>query len=372
MRTLTTLSLVLFSLFLPFASLGAPTFGAEFTMTSNELIQAPMLNAGTDDDISSNKGRELIAKFAKIVAEKCGGCTVTPAQDRYGLPIYKVTLPDGFSFMITLDPAVIEVVPKAATLEGFKKLEPVLQKLIFETGKALNQAPQSSYGGGHVHIGISSAFGGNPVLFRNFFVDWLNHPDLMNAFTGSKYNAPTFYDLPADRERAMREVIAEFDARLRAEGFIERPERDAKRGFELMAEFAREVQKRVYTRTVIAEWTPTEKYQALNVTRLADPEVPFDQKTIELRFFAGQKSVSEFIGLISMFEGRIDHLKKTIGLSKYEGLRTYSAAETAARLDRFAREAGTSSSDVRDAVQQRSVLELIPKASFSCEAAILH
>lgn len=357
---------------LPFAVLAAPTFGAEFTMTSYQLITAPKMYPGTDDDISSEIGRDLLEKFADIVRETCGRCTVVLTMDRYDLPAYKVTLPDHFSFMITLDPAVIEIVPSAATREGFLKLEPVLERLIFRTGKILEQAPISKFGGGHVHIGIASTFAGNPVLFRNFFVDWLNHPDLMDAFTGSRFNSPTFYDLPAWQEEKMRSVIAEFDKRLQQEGFLQNPDRDPKRGLELMTELARSIQKQVYTSTLIPDWTPTEKYQALNVTRLADASVPLEQKTIELRFFAGQKSVGEFISLIDLFEGRIEFLKKAEGLVKYEALKQYSESETAARLEKFARDAGKNASDVRESIQQSVVAKLIPPAPMrvACSAVL--
>lgn len=359
----------------PLSALAAPTFGAEFTMTSQTLINAPLLYPTTDDDISTEYGRRLIGDFARLVAEKCGECRVVPLNDRYDLPAYKVTMPQNFSFMITLDPAVMEIVPDAATKDGFKKLEPLLQSLVFEIGKSLQQTPHVSYGGGHVHLGIDSSFEGNPVLFRNFFVDWLNHPDLMASFTGSTYNSPTVYDLPsANAEREMRAVIAEFDERLRAEGFLENPERDPKRGFELMVELAQSIQKRVYTRTIIQTWTPPEKYQALNVTRLADPQVPREQKTIELRFFAGQNSVSEFIELIELFEGRIEHLKTSKGVITYEPFTRYTPEETARRLDRFAREAGTTSSAVRSSVQRKTVADLIPvpRLKVRCEAVFSH
>ncbi|MBX3040246.1 MAG: hypothetical protein KF789_05990 [Bdellovibrionaceae bacterium] len=343
------------------------TFGAEFTMTSRELQTAPLLLPTADDDISTEFGRKTLKEFSDRIRAKCPGCQVSETLDRYDLPIYKIRLPDQFSFLLTLDPAVIEIVPDAATVQGFKALETVLDGLVFETGKSLGQVPQSSYGGGHVHIGVDSTFRGNPVLFRNYFVDWLNHPDLMNSFTGSKYNSPTFYDLPSAQEQAMRQVIAEFDETLRKEGFLQNPNRDPARGNQLMEEFARAVQSRVYTKTLISDWTPTEKYQALNVTRLADPKIPWAAKTLELRFFAGQQSVGEFLELIQLFEGRIEFLEKEFSsrgrkqpLLEYQALQKFSTEQTAARLETFARQAGSAGTLLHGSIQSSSLRAQVP------------
>lgn len=354
-------------------SLGVPatfaqgTFGAEFTMTSPRLQSAPLLLPTPDDDISTEYGRKTLKEFSEKIREKCPGCRITETLDRYDLPIYKVTLPNEFSFLLTLDPAVIEIVPEAATVQGFKALEATLDGLVFETGKSLGQAPSPSSGGGHVHIGVASAFEGNPVLFRNYFVDWLNHPDLMNSFTGSKYNSPTFYDLPTAQEQAMRQVIAEFDETLRKEGFLENPNRDPVRGNRLMEEFARSVQSRAYTSTLVSGWTPVEKYQALNLTRLADPNVPWAVKTLELRFFAGQQNVEEFLELVQLFEGRIEFLRKEFDPRKqrppllvHQSLKIYDAAQTATRLEAFARQAGSASTLLHGSIQSAAVRAKVP------------
>lgn len=351
----------------PLSSFAQGTFGAEFTMTSSRLQSAPLLLPTPDDDISTEYGRKTLKDFAEKIRGKCPGCRVTETLDRYELPIYKVTLPDDFSFLLTLDPAVIEIVPEAATVQGFKSLETILDGLVFETGKALGQEPHSSFGGGHVHIGAASAFDGNPVLFRNYFVDWLNHPDLMSSFSGSKYNAPTFYDLPSAQEQAMRQVIAEFDETLKKEGFLKNPDRDPARGNQLIEEFARTVQKRVYTSTLISGWEPVEKYQALNVTRLADPKVPWTAKTLELRFFAGQRNVGEFLELIQLFEGRIEFLRKEFdprarqaALLEYKALEKFTAEQTAKRLETFARQAGSAGTLVHGSLQSSAVKASLP------------
>lgn len=336
------------------------TFGAEFTMSSSTLRRAPLTYPTPDDDISTEFGRKTIQDFADRVKRQCPGCQVEPTRDRYELPAYRVTLPDGFRFHITLDPAVIEIVPDAATLEGFKRLEKILDPLVFGIGQSLGQAPITDLGGGHIHLGIRSHFQGNPVLFRNFMVDWMNHPDLMSALTGSKYNSPTFLDLPSGRDQAFRSLLAEFDQRLQREGFLEKPGRDPARGEQLMVEFARALQTRVYTETLIQGWTPTEKYQAVNVTRLADDKVPWSQKTVELRFLAGQKSVNEFIELAWLFEGRIEFLKTKKGLIQHQPLQRFSISQTVSRLEAFTREAGSRAHLIRESLSQDEIRRAVP------------
>lgn len=336
------------------------TFGAEFTMTSQKLIHAKLLDPTGDDDISTKEGREVLEKFGKRVAEKCPACVIERATDRYDLPIFKVRHPGKFSFAITLDPGVLEIVPSAATLEGFRAMAPLLQDLIFATGKELKQRPHIDYGGGHVHVGVTSSFANDPVLFRNFFVDWVNHSDVMKIFTVDPANAPTLLDLPKAARKEMAEALAEFDGVLKREGLLDGGKADPKRGAELIQRFAKIVESRVYSRTMVRGWTPTEKYQALNLTRLTNPQLPWEQKTIELRFFDAQKDVGEFIRIIEVLEGRIAFLRKKPGLVALEEPGNHTARETAARLEKYARESGSTAGNLRATVQVPGVRRFVP------------
>ncbi len=106
-------------------------------------------------------------------------------------------------------------------------------------------------------------------------------------------NLPTeFWPLPESNQRAFRQIIAEVDS-----GRITTAE-----------ELARRIQSEVYTWTK-ANWNPPKKYQAFNVTRIADPSWDVSERTFEIRSIRPQKSAAEYLMLTKMLEGRIEYLK---------------------------------------------------------------
>ncbi len=306
---------------------GAPKHGAEFTFTNSKLIKHGY-RAGINED-GSRANRDARDKWARAMEEKCKlrslysrnseSCTVK-AFKRRGYTAFKVEYPDGWFYTVTVDPLVIEVNTAPITLNKAKEIRHRMQRDIFDhaandvvtSGGFMGMRkeglkPHRRYGGGHVHFDLKTTFKNDALLFRNFMVDFANHPTLgIGSFAMEPNNAPPLAMLSEQQRRNFAEVIKQFDQ--------SSPKWDIKK-------LAQMITSRVYYDTRVhpterelrknpGAWTPKDKYQAVNLTRIISPTIPEEQRTLEIRAFAPQKSADEFIKEIELFDRRIDALRK--------------------------------------------------------------
>lgn len=282
--------IILFFYFFKICSLWAwpPTYGAEFTFTSDLLDL---------DETAGTKVRNEWAKKMKAICKERGDCTVKNAVNKSEVRTFIIEYSDGWWFQVSVDPGCIEVQTKPSTIEELKTLKNRIKKDIFSMAKSFEIFPHDVIGGGHLNIGATSAFENNPKLFRDFVVDFMNHPEIAEGAldVGDIINAPTLADNGEAALKNFDKVISDFD-----QGKIKS-----------MEKLAVAIQDRVYEKVDVPnEENPSKiKYQALNMTTIADSDVTDEFKRLEIRSVKAQKSIDEFILQCQLFEKRMQYLK---------------------------------------------------------------
>jgi hypothetical protein len=189
-----------------------------------------------------------------------------------------VTYPDGRKILFAKDPNVVEVktVPVrpgelAADLDFY-------EKEIFETARAVGlKSPKldGPWNGGHIHVDIEEAFGGDPRKLKNFILDYIEHPELAGGvLVKDFYNAPAID--PLKQKEAIGQIVEALDH------WAEKGEKvDAFKVLEL------------------AELGPFGKRDALNVNTVYN--------TLEIRGLRSQKSAAELLKVMRLIEARIKY-----------------------------------------------------------------
>jgi hypothetical protein len=312
--------LALLFFLISYGTLAQTTFGAEFTFTNAAINQAQS-DGETVNNEESERHQDLMMEQ---VRRTCDGCRIIIEENKYEVEVYKVIYPDGWYFVIATDPAVVEVQTKPMTLADLKKQEQRIERDIFGAARAAGMAPSRSAGGGHIHFGYLSSTEGDLRLARNIIVDFANHPEMANGvLSEDTWNSTPISNLPEDRQKAFRQIIADVDS-----GKIKN-----------IQELATQIQKRVYN-WHRADWDPTEKYHALNLTRLANSEWSDAEKTFEIRSLEAQRNHIEFKLLTKLFEGRIEYLKTIkepipVTIPKQTGF--FGGMSSSQKIDRFAK-----------------------------------
>lgn len=285
------------------AHLLAPSlFGPEFTFSNADLQKGA--NGATKAHYAENGQKlvELKAFYEKLCMMR--GCKIVEGKDKHG-PTFKVRYGDGWYFTVAVDYAVIEVQTKASSYRDFLKHKTLLKTDLFNVMKRFGLTPHSNFGGGHIHIDLA-AFGNDSKLFRNFFVDFANHHLVTYGVLGKDINnAPPLIALKEYQRQAFIELLAIFD---------ENPTMNIKT---FAATLDREVYKETYAKD--PDWQKhNTHYQALKVSRINDPFIDFDQKTIEIRGISPQKDIDTFILQMELFLGRIEYLKTRTDFIEYK------------------------------------------------------
>lgn len=292
MQKITLASLALFSILIAqsLQVLAQATFGAEFTFTNSAILEAQ-----TQPHIVNNPQSELYRdKMAQAALSSCDGCRLKISKNSYSVTTYKIIYPDGFYFVIATDPSVVEVQTKPMTTTEINKNALRLQRDLFDAALSVGMAPdRDGTGGGHIHIGFMSAINGNLQLMRNILVDFANHPEIASGIlTYENDNSPALAKLPAKNQETFRKIIEDVDTRIITD----------------VVTLAKRIQNEVYNWHP-AGWTPSEKHQAMNITRIADINWNENERTIEVRSIRPQKSVAEYQMLTQLLEGRIEFIK---------------------------------------------------------------
>lgn len=293
-------------------------FGPEFTFTEAEIFYQANYQL---DPITKEKNilplRQKIVEYIGNVSKACQqipGCREifnshkTAFDDREdGESLAKFQLADGFIIDIAEDPSVVEIRTTANTYAQFLDKKNVLQKIIFdsaaETGLSalLTQATDALSGSNHLNIGLD-VFEGNYLFFRNFFIDLVNHQNLfVGIFEDDEFNAPPIGLLYQDQVEAFKNLMTSFD-----QAFSNKDQLS-------IEQFAREVQKRVYTHGLGSnphQREVPEKYQLLNVTSIPDASVEAQRKRIEIRGMRAHRSMDEFLAVVEIFQNRLDYISK--------------------------------------------------------------
>jgi hypothetical protein len=288
MTLFTLLSTLLFS---QLALAEDVTFGAEFTFTSNTILNAARKKSGIvniDEAVAAQKA--FLAEVLKV----CDGCHEVTLENSYGVETHKIIYPDGWYFVIATDPAVVEVQTKPTTAAELQNIRARIQSDIFDAAKKVGVVPHETVGGGHIHFDYTSSVEGNVLKLRNLLVDFANHPELAQGiWNNDQNNSPPIASLPGTRRQAFEEIIELVDHRkIRSVNTL-----------------IKEMSARVYDYNV-KNWHPPQKYQAININRVGSKHFDISEQTIEVRSIRAQKSAAEFLAVVRVLEGRIE-LNKT-------------------------------------------------------------
>lgn len=265
-----------------------PTFGPEFEF-SNREVEAETINIEA----------KYAEKFRKEIKKKCRRpCKFKEDKtDRKGS---KFTFGKGFWIRVAYDPGVVEVQMSPLTVAQLYKWKDTINEYIFETAKKLRLTPRFEGSGGHLNIGMKSAFGEDSELFLRFFTEFANLPPLSTGILGNDfYNAPTFATLSAEQKSNFYEILRDFK---RAKN---KPD---------PISLARQINQRVYVcadcehhRHLDRGDLPSIKTQAMALRMIEGAE------RIEIRSMFAQRNVDDFIMLSELFEARIKYLSSKKG-----------------------------------------------------------
>ncbi|MGE3263288.1 MAG: hypothetical protein AB7K68_16020 [Bacteriovoracia bacterium] len=275
-----------------------PTYGLEFTFTNPGIIRGSRGQSTTTYTPENEAGREALAEAMKKKCLLKGDCTVDWVVEKSGAG-YRVNYSDGYWLQLSVDPAVVEVQGKPATKEEYKAMRSRLQDL-FDAAADAGLKPHSREGGGHIHIGLETAFGKDAKFFRNFMVDMANHPELaMEILSDPNPNSPSLASHGKNSRERFAKIVKDFD-----EGKISD-----------LRTFSERVRDDVYLRAP-CQWSAKAKYQAVCLTRVTEP-MNEAYRTVEIRAIRPQKDAAEFILELELIEGRLDFIRNAKTLIPY-------------------------------------------------------
>lgn len=223
-----------------------PTFGPEWTFTHPKLLS---LDVPSILHAPSVFWLYLFALdqyyHSESFLQACPGCKVLSKaiphpRSLEKFPMHKTHYtkvqlpgPEEFTFTITLDPGVFEVITSPATVEVFEKYRDLIQTHVFDVmawlprkHRLLPLRPDylEGQGGGHKHFGVMSTFLSDgrakspyergfewkPVeslFIRNEIVDCANNPARTRVFGLDLDNAPAVADLSAASQDSFATIL---------------------------------------------------------------------------------------------------------------------------------------------------------------------
>ena len=308
------------------------TFGPEFTFTNQTLVNEG--NKALSEAIASGRGAASALKtkfntekyeaFKETLIARCKArkdCSTSIGYDKHGENV-RVTYRDGWYFEVGIDMCVIETQTKPGRIADFVFNKKRLEKDLWKVAESLDLRPHSRAGQGHVHIGLN-AFDHDPVVLRNFFVDYANHPEVAFGALGNHLlNSPPIAALKPEQRSGLKLALDEFDAA------------EAKS----IPQFVRLIHKYVYTSTTAESWGGADYYHAIRLKRSLTIN---DASTVEIRAFRPQATVDEFVLQLELIQARINYLKSKplveyIETSRYE----YSPQEVVNGFHKYVTETG--------------------------------
>lgn len=276
-----------------------PTFGPEFTFTNKRI----MLNS-IDSDVSSQYS--TISRITSLLEDRCAAeknCTVLKGI-RNGIGT-RIEYDDGFWVAFNTDPGVIEVQAKPSTVEEFRARKELIQRDVFDLAKEVGMEPHEHAGGGHIHMGINSAFGEEEsTALRNFVTDFYNHPELSSGIFGEDAkNAPI---LTREELDSLQVVLKKFDeGKFPTREFFLAGVMDALRGTEAEPKSLKYRSLSFLSLGYFWDWVYEKVSEKDKLAyRLGE------RATLEFRAFRPQKDMAMFLREIELLEARVKYIKK--------------------------------------------------------------
>jgi hypothetical protein len=255
-------------------------YGPEWTFTSEKMI---------DKFTALQAYQEIEVGLAQYYKQLCstGKCTYDPT-----FRILEVGKQIRINF--NRDPGVIEIQTTPKTSAEWKQLAPFIQEHVFDVLISLGAKPHEREGAGHLNIG-AKYFEKKPLLFRNFVVDFYNHPGLgtvLNSLMANIDDAAYLHEMNESFLYTKEELEADLKKLKKLD--------------------AKNSQTRLST-YVAGESAPfsafeQNKYVALRL-HISNKVHPSHQR-LEIRTLRPQQSMRDFLSAIEVYEARIHHLEK--------------------------------------------------------------
>jgi hypothetical protein len=183
-------------------------FGPEFTFSSSEILRQqppPMFNCDLQymRSVAFNNPalKDARQHYLEIIRDRLfmppnSRPLFAHRMDRQPDDNRNMYFNDDFHFTVSTDPAVIELTTSPMTIRQAQKHSKRLQEILFDWTAEAQATPQMFAGGGHINIGLAE-FSNNPLLFRNFIIDLLNHNELfLGVFGYDTANAASHWMIP--------------------------------------------------------------------------------------------------------------------------------------------------------------------------------
>ena len=268
-------------------------WGPEFTFSNNEIGDLYEENHHWSKTRKSKYNSALAFaqnQLLDLIQKKCTECQIEAVLKTNGIfgNQYRVIYSDGYWIDISLDLGVIETQAKPATREQYEMLAQRFQNDIFDSAKEIGLFPDTFMSGGHIHVGFEY-FKNQPILLRNFLVDFANHFELAEGILDlNTKNAPSLRAEGEDKIEKLKVLIAEFDR-----GELIFNKKKVTTAYQLAEAYFHLIQKK-------------NRYYGLNLARYHAG----DYATIEIRSIRTQANFDEYLQELKLFESRIKYLKE--------------------------------------------------------------
>lgn len=207
--------------------------------------------------------------------------------------------PNGWWLLPDTDIGVIEVAMKPMTAANWKLYRDDIQDAVFVTAYNANAFPALYLGGGHINVDLKELYK-DPLLLRNFIVDYWNHNELaMGAWNYDSHNAGSFWLMEEVDRLTVIQMIESFDrnllkgtkfSRRRVKRWLDRLNRTLLNGSPILGHYWRS--------------SNNGKNTDLSFTHVAT------ENRIEIRAVRPQPDVHTWIHQISLIQGRLNYLSK--------------------------------------------------------------
>jgi hypothetical protein len=270
-------------------------FGTEFTFTNEEIIAAQkQAGKGT---ISTEPSRRVRDEWVSAMRSNPDVKLVEERETRYENEVaFRFHYEDGWWYQVSLDPGVLETQMPSMTLTeaSGNVIGARIERDVFVLADKLGLKSDASFGGGHIHLDVESAFGNDAQVFRDFIVDFESQAMAMEAFEHDPVNAPRVAQDTEFFRQAFVGVIKTFDKENQEEGL------------KAIKDLAADIEYRVYQRGKEEKDEDKGKYNALNYRHLLKEG---GLGTLEVRAMRAQRSLGEFLMQARMFVRRLELLE---------------------------------------------------------------
>lgn len=298
-----------------------PTYGPELEFIRDGLSSDFAKVASAD-----RPEKKIQLEFVEQMKIRCraGGCEVIEVKGKWDHD-YKVIYPDGWWFIISYDPACVEVIFKPTALLELEERKGQINDQIFETARQAGLHPKTDTSF-HFNIGIRSAFEDDGTKFLRFFVDYANHPDLALGSLGYDINnGPPIAALEDSQKLALKKIIQKVKSgKLRT-----------------IAEIAWAIQTQVYTKSY-EDWGTAAHNQAIGLKTVNNTNLDRADAPMELRTVRAQENAEKFNLVARLMEARIHFLNGQTSQIFYSALEhvVFSDEELRTRFEIYVREPG--------------------------------